>query len=117
MLWRCRGIPWHPNNRNWNVQIEKDLHRTFPGHPIMDRSGRSALRRILAAYARRNESVGYCQVRKDLRSRPSAYSQCALRPVPGSGSGGPPSKILYRQRSVAWHTYSIVQRSRTMSVQ
>ncbi len=58
----CRGIPWHPNNRNWNVQIEKDLHRTFPGHPIMDRSGRSALRRILAAYARRNEVVGYCQV-------------------------------------------------------
>ena len=44
------------------LQIEKDLHRTFPGHPIMDASGRNALRRLLAAYARRNPSVGYCQV-------------------------------------------------------
>lgn len=54
--------PWHPSCRDWNLQIEKDLHRTFPGHPVMDTSGRSALRRILAAYARRNPSVGYCQV-------------------------------------------------------
>ena len=44
------------------LQIEKDLHRTFPGHPVMDSSGRNALRRLLAAYARRNPSVGYCQV-------------------------------------------------------
>ena len=28
----------------------------------MDSSGRNALRRLLAAYARRNPSVGYCQV-------------------------------------------------------
>jgi hypothetical protein len=53
---------WHPSCRDWNLQIEKDLHRTFPGHPVMDSSGRSALRRILAAYAHRNPSVGYCQV-------------------------------------------------------
>lgn len=46
------------------LQIEKDLHRTFPGHPVMDTSGRNALRRLLAAYARRNPSVGYCQVRQ-----------------------------------------------------
>lgn len=44
------------------LQIEKDLHRTFPGHPVMDSSGRNALRRLLAAYARRNPLVGYCQV-------------------------------------------------------
>lgn len=36
--------------------------RTFPGHPLMDASGRAVLRRILAAYARHNPSVGYCQV-------------------------------------------------------
>jgi Rab-GTPase-TBC domain len=54
--------PWHPSTNDWNVQIEKDLHRTFPGHPLMNRSGRGALRRILAAYSRRNEAVGYCQV-------------------------------------------------------
>ena len=56
------GADWHPSSRDWNLQIEKDLHRTFPGHPVMDGTGRSALRRILAAYARRNPSVGYCQV-------------------------------------------------------
>ena len=55
------GADWHPSSRDWNLQIEKDLHRTFPGHPVMDGTGRSALRRILAAYARRNPSVGYCQ--------------------------------------------------------
>ncbi|KAL0042727.1 hypothetical protein WJX79_008895 [Trebouxia sp. C0005] len=55
------GAGWHPSSRDWNLQIEKDLHRTFPGHPVMDGTGRSALRRILAAYARRNPSVGYCQ--------------------------------------------------------
>ena len=66
-LRRCRRThrssePWHPSTNDWNVQIEKDLHRTFPGHPLMNRSGRGALRRILAAYSRRNEAVGYCQV-------------------------------------------------------
>jgi hypothetical protein len=45
------------------VQIEKDLHRTFPTHPSMDHQGRAKLRRILAAYARHNTQVGYCQVR------------------------------------------------------
>ena len=58
-------------NQDWNVQIEKDLHRTFPGHPVMDRSGRRSLRRILAAYACRNSSVGYCQVRLDWSDAPS----------------------------------------------
>jgi hypothetical protein len=58
---RSQGA-WHHSNRDWNMQIEKDLHRTFPGHPVMDSTGRNALRRLLAAYARRNPSVGYCQV-------------------------------------------------------
>ncbi|WOG96200.1 hypothetical protein DCAR_0415533 [Daucus carota subsp. sativus] len=45
----------------WKVQIEKDLPRTFPGHPALDEDGRNALRRLLTAYARHNPSVGYCQ--------------------------------------------------------
>ncbi|XAR72076.1 hypothetical protein NMG60_11018578 [Bertholletia excelsa] len=45
----------------WLAQIEKDLPRTFPGHPALDEDGRNALRRLLIAYARHNPSVGYCQ--------------------------------------------------------
>uniref|UniRef100_A0A2P2JEQ8 TBC1 domain family member 8B-like isoform X1 n=1 Tax=Rhizophora mucronata TaxID=61149 RepID=A0A2P2JEQ8_RHIMU len=46
----------------WKGQIEKDLPRTFPGHPALDNDGRNALRRLLTAYARHNPCVGYCQV-------------------------------------------------------
>ncbi|XP_071910453.1 uncharacterized protein [Coffea arabica] len=42
-------------------QIEKDLTRTFPGHPALNENGRNSLRRLLLAYARHNPSVGYCQ--------------------------------------------------------
>lgn len=45
----------------WTSQIEKDLPRTFPGHPALDDDGRDALRRLLTAYARHNPDVGYCQ--------------------------------------------------------
>ncbi|XP_024960575.1 ecotropic viral integration site 5 protein homolog [Cynara cardunculus var. scolymus] len=45
----------------WKGQIEKDLPRTFPGHPALDEGGRNALRRLLTAYARHNPCVGYCQ--------------------------------------------------------
>ncbi|KAJ4978716.1 hypothetical protein NE237_009496 [Protea cynaroides] len=48
-------------NEKWKGQIEKDLPRTFPGHPALDEDGRNALRRLLTAYARHNPSVGYCQ--------------------------------------------------------
>ncbi|GMI71368.1 hypothetical protein like AT2G37290 [Hibiscus trionum] len=44
--------------RKWRKQIEKDLMRTFPGHPTLNRD---SLRRLLLAYARHNPSVGYCQ--------------------------------------------------------
>ncbi|KAK1411836.1 hypothetical protein QVD17_32624 [Tagetes erecta] len=42
-------------------QIEKDLPRTFPGHPALNEEGRNSLRRLLLAYARHNPDVGYCQ--------------------------------------------------------
>ncbi|XP_020204600.1 GTPase-activating protein gyp3 isoform X1 [Cajanus cajan] len=45
----------------WKKQIEKDLPRTFPGHPALDENGRNSLRRLLLAYARYNPTVGYCQ--------------------------------------------------------
>ncbi|KAF4348441.1 hypothetical protein F8388_021804 [Cannabis sativa] len=45
----------------WKRQIEKDIPRTFPGHPALDENGRNSLRRLLLAYARHNPSVGYCQ--------------------------------------------------------
>ncbi|XP_042472658.1 TBC1 domain family member 8B-like isoform X3 [Zingiber officinale] len=48
-------------DEKWKGQIEKDLPRTFPGHPALDENGRNALRRLLTAYARHNPSVGYCQ--------------------------------------------------------
>ncbi|MBA0677425.1 hypothetical protein Goari_018835, partial [Gossypium aridum] len=48
--------------RKWRKQIEKDLPRTFPGHPALNDRGRDTLRRLLLAYARHNPSVGYCQV-------------------------------------------------------
>nr|CAB3464990.1 unnamed protein product [Digitaria exilis] len=48
-------------HEKWIGQIEKDLPRTFPGHPALDEDGRNALRRLLIAYAKHNPSVGYCQ--------------------------------------------------------
>ncbi|KAG8390651.1 hypothetical protein BUALT_Bualt01G0105800 [Buddleja alternifolia] len=53
---KCVDVP-----EKWKGQIEKDLPRTFPGHPALDEDGRNALRRLLTAYARHNPSVGYCQ--------------------------------------------------------
>uniref|UniRef100_A0A0D3G8Q7 Rab-GAP TBC domain-containing protein n=2 Tax=Oryza TaxID=4527 RepID=A0A0D3G8Q7_9ORYZ len=49
------------SSEKWKGQIEKDLPRTFPGHPALDEDGRNALRRLLLAYARHNPAVGYCQ--------------------------------------------------------
>jgi len=64
------------------AQIDLDLHRTFPDHPLFSGEPRDsaaggggagggvgtggsellgALRRLLRAYARRNRAVGYCQ--------------------------------------------------------
>lgn len=61
-----KSVEWATDFLAWLQQIEKDLHRTFPGHPLMKTTGRLALRRVLAAYALRNPAVGYCQVGSQL---------------------------------------------------
>ena len=51
-----------PDLRQWEKIIDQDLHRTFPGHPIIDSADGSAmLRRVLVSYANRNRDIGYCQ--------------------------------------------------------
>ncbi|PKA63285.1 hypothetical protein AXF42_Ash017753 [Apostasia shenzhenica] len=60
----AKDVPKKPKaspSHKWKTQIEKDLPRTFPGHPALEEDGRNALRRLLTAYARHNPSVGYCQ--------------------------------------------------------
>ncbi|PQQ03187.1 ecotropic viral integration site 5 protein homolog isoform X2 [Prunus yedoensis var. nudiflora] len=47
------GVP-----RKWRRQIEKDIPRTFPGHPALNEDGRNSLRRLLLAYARHNPLLG-----------------------------------------------------------
>lgn len=47
--------------QSWAIQIDKDLQRTFPGHPALDANGRDALQRVLIAYSKKNTDVGYCQ--------------------------------------------------------
>ncbi|EGC29571.1 hypothetical protein DICPUDRAFT_158827 [Dictyostelium purpureum] len=43
-------------------EIEKDISRTFPGHPFFDSDeGKRKLSRVLEAYSLRNRKVGYCQ--------------------------------------------------------
>ena len=42
--------------------IDKDLHRSFPGHPFFHKKENlEKLRRVLVAYSIKNPSIGYCQ--------------------------------------------------------
>ena len=43
-------------------EIEKDVTRTFPGHHLFEtQEGQDKIQRILEAFAKRSEAVGYCQ--------------------------------------------------------
>mmetsp|Transcript_29296 Transcript_29296/g.76917 ORF Transcript_29296/g.76917 Transcript_29296/m.76917 type:complete len:203 (+) Transcript_29296:116-724(+) len=61
LLQRCEG-------KERNRELELDLDRTFPGHPLLDREsahgdlGIASLHRVLNSYALHNPQVGYCQV-------------------------------------------------------
>jgi len=45
-----------------SVDIEKDLHRTFPSSALLSTPSKTAaLRKVLYAYALRNPELGYCQ--------------------------------------------------------
>jgi hypothetical protein len=46
------------------AEIEKDTHRTFPGHAALSgRAGQRSMLRVLRAYAALDPEVGYTQVR------------------------------------------------------
>eukprot|EP00698_Gefionella_okellyi_P003241 TRINITY_DN13027_c0_g1_i1.p1 TRINITY_DN13027_c0_g1~~TRINITY_DN13027_c0_g1_i1.p1 ORF type:complete len:429 (-),score=90.85 TRINITY_DN13027_c0_g1_i1:458-1744(-) len=44
------------------IQIDKDTHRTFPGHRLFETIHMTAtLRRVLVAFSWHNKQIGYCQ--------------------------------------------------------
>lgn len=42
-------------------QIDRDLHRTFPGHPALTEPFCQRIKNVLLAYSARNPEVAYCQ--------------------------------------------------------
>ena len=60
LLQRCEGA-------ERNAELALDLDRTFPGHPLLDKSsqggreGIASLHRVLNSYSLYNPEVGYCQ--------------------------------------------------------
>ncbi|WIA24121.1 hypothetical protein OEZ85_013718 [Tetradesmus obliquus] len=55
LLWRCHA-------KTWRLQIDKDCHRTFPGHDwLSGPEGQAALRRLLSCFCLAAPQLGYCQ--------------------------------------------------------
>ena len=60
-------------------EIEKDLHRTCPGHAAFGAggAGREKLRQVLATYSLRNPAVGYCQALRHVAHAPWTWPRHA----------------------------------------
>ncbi|WJZ93251.1 hypothetical protein VitviT2T_012206 [Vitis vinifera] len=71
----------HAIPEKWRRQIEKDLPRTFPGHPALDKVGRDSLRHLLLAHAQHNPSVGYCQASMEACSNAPKSGTVEFKPL------------------------------------
>ncbi|VDM16210.1 unnamed protein product [Hydatigera taeniaeformis] len=60
-LFAPRNVQTSETEERLGRQIEKDLHRTGSGAIVTTEVNRTALKRVLTAYARWNRRVGYCQ--------------------------------------------------------
>ena len=62
---RYKSLVEEGEDNKWLHDIDKDLSRTYPTHPLFDvnkfgLAGQKILRNILQAYAVYNPDVGYC---------------------------------------------------------
>ena len=51
----------HSEDHEVEEQIDRDLHRTFPGHPALTPAFCQRIKNVLLAYSARNPEVAYCQ--------------------------------------------------------
>ena len=58
LLAAARG---HSEDHEVEEQLDRDLHRTFPGHPALTEPFCQRIKNVLLAYSARNPEVAYCQ--------------------------------------------------------